>query len=107
MRTEEVYIHWIKRFIFFHQKRHPAMMATQEVELFLNHLAQGRQVSASTQSIALNALVFLYTEVLNEPLSQMSGLKRVQRVHRVPVVLSIDEVKSALTCMDGTSLLMA
>ena len=63
LRTEEAYIHWIKRFIFFHQKRHPDTMATKEVELFLNHLAQERQVSASTQSIALNALVFLYTEV--------------------------------------------
>ena len=107
VRTEEAYIHWIKRFIFFHQKRHPNTMATQEVELFLNHLAQERQVSASTQSIALNALVFLYKEVLDKPLLHMSRLKRVQRVHRVPVVLSIDEVRSALTCMHGTTLLMA
>ena len=107
LRTEEAYIHWIKRFIFFHQKRHPDKMATKEVELFLNHLAQERQVSASTQSIALNALVFLYTEVLNTPLSHLSGLKRVQRVHRVPVVLSIDEVKSVLTNMHGTTMLMA
>jgi len=106
-RTEEAYVHWIRRFIFFHQKRHPDLMGTSEVELFLNHLARDRQVSASTQTIALNAIVFLYTDVLEKPLGHMAGLKRVQRQHRVPVVLTADEVKAIFMEMSGTCQLMA
>jgi integron integrase len=107
IRTEEAYIHWIKRFIFFHHKRHPDTMGAKEVELFLNHLAQVREVSASTQSIALNAIVFLYTDVLGKPLERMDGLKRIQHVKRVPVILSVEEVKATLNCMHGTKLLTA
>lgn len=106
-RTEEAYAHWIRRFIFFHQKRHPDLMGSPEVELFLNHLASHRQVSASTQTIALNAIVFLYNDVLEKPLGHMTGLKRVQRQHRVPVVLTTDEVKAIFDVMSGTCQLMA
>ncbi|HYN53634.1 MAG TPA: phage integrase N-terminal SAM-like domain-containing protein [Methylotenera sp.] len=106
-RTEEAYVHWIRRFIFFHQKRHPELMGVSEVELFLNHLARDRQVSASTQTIALNAIVFLYSDVLEKPLGHMAGLKRVQRQHRLPVVLSVEEVKATLELMSGTCQLMA
>jgi integrase len=106
-RTEEAYVHWIRRFIFFHQKRHPDLMGSHEVELFLNHLARDRQVSASTQTIALNAIVFLYNDVLEKSLGQMTGLKRVQRQHRIPVVLTVDEVKATFDAMTGTCQLMA
>ena len=106
-RTEEAYIHWIKRFIFFHQKRHPLTMGSLEVESFLNHLSSDRSCSASTQTQALNALVFLYKEVLEKPLGNMSGLKRVQQRYRVPVVLSMQEVKACLDNMSGTTQLIA
>jgi integron integrase len=82
-------------------------MGTKEVELFLNHLATERNISASTQSIALNAIVFLYNAVLEKPLGNMQGLKRIQQRHRVPVVLSVEEVRSLLTHMYGTCQLMA
>lgn len=82
-------------------------MGVREVELFLNHLAIERHVSASTQTIALNSIVFLYDAVLESPLGNMQGLKRVQRRHRVPVVLSIEEIKIILNNMHGTCQLMA
>ena len=82
-------------------------MGPAEVEAFLNHLAVTRRVAASTQSQALNAIVFLYDSVLSQPLGQMTGLKRVQRRHRVPVVLTRDEVKRVLAMMQDTCRLMA
>lgn len=82
-------------------------MAASEVQAFLNHLAIERQVSASTQTISLNAIVFLYEAVLEKPLGHMQGLKRVQHRHRLPVVLTTDEVKMIFNMMDGTCLLMA
>lgn len=82
-------------------------MASTEVAAFVNHLAINRKVAASTQSQALNAIVFLYEHVLERPLGQIQGLKRVQRHHRVPVVLTVDEVHSLLSHMQGTTQLMA
>lgn len=82
-------------------------MGPKEVEAFLNYLASTRRVSASTQSQALNAVVFLFGEVLHRPLGQMDNLKRVQRRIRVPVVLTQDEVRATLAQMEGTSRLMA
>ncbi len=82
-------------------------MGPAEVESFLNHLATERHVAASTQSQALNAVVFLYGEVLGEPLGQMTNLKRVQRRIRVPVVLTTEEVRATLGQMVGTPRLMA
>ena len=93
--------------MLFHDKRHPRDMGPAEVETFLNHLATARCVSASTQSQALNALVFLYSEVLGQPLGEMTNLKRVQRRIRVPVVLTQAEVKTTLAQMQGTTRLMA
>jgi len=106
-RTEESYRYWIRHYIHFHDKCHPGALGAQEVEAFLNHLATVRQVSASTQTQALNALVFLYEGVLEKPLGRMAGLKRVQRHHRVPVVLTRDEVRAVLAHMSGTPRLMA
>ena len=82
-------------------------MGPVEVETFLNHLATTLRVSASTQSQALNAVVFLYGEILSHPLGQMENLKRVQRRIRVPVVLTQEEVKATLAQMQGTPRLMA
>lgn len=82
-------------------------MGAAEVQAFLNHLAVVRNVSASTQTIALNALVFLYDAVLSQPLGNLAGLKRVQQRHRLPVVLTVDEVRKILELMSGTCQLMA
>ena len=82
-------------------------MGVPEVEVFLNHLASDRLCSASTQTQALNALVFLYQEVLEKPLGNMKNLKRVQLRHRVPVVLNVSEVKACLDGMSGTCQLIA
>lgn len=82
-------------------------MSGVEVAAFLNHLAVRRRVSASTQSQALNALIFLYESVLEQPLGHIAGLSRVQRRHRVPVVLTVDEVQTILSEMRGTTRLMA
>ena len=82
-------------------------MVAAEVEAFLNYLAVQRHVAASTQSQALNALVFLYGEVLVQPLGEMRGLRQVQRRHWVPVVLTREEVRRVLTMMEGASRLMA
>ncbi len=82
-------------------------MGGPDVEAFLNYLAVERHVAASTQTQALNALVFLYGSVLQQPLGEMANLKRVQQRHRVPVVLSRDEVKAILGQMTGVTRLMA
>ena len=103
-RTEESYRYWIRQYIFFHGKRHPRDLGAAEVESFLNYLAVNRKVAASTQTQALNAIVFLYDSVIGQPLGIMAGLKRVQARYRVPVVLTPDEVKRV---MEGTPHLMA
>lgn len=71
-RTEKSYVHWIKRYIFFHDKRHPAEMGRAEVEAFLTHLAVEGNVAASTQNQALSALLFLYEHVLQQPLATLT-----------------------------------
>lgn len=106
VRTEESYRHWIRQYVRFHQRQHPRDMGAKEVEMFLNSLAVDRQVSASTQSLALNAIVFLYDAVLSKPLGPMEGLKRIQRRFRVPVVLTPAEVRAVLDGMTGTTRLM-
>ena len=87
-RTEEAYVGWIMRFIFFHGKRHPAEMSELEVNQFLTHLAVHERVAASTQNQALAALLFLYDNVLNRPLGQIEGVVRAHRPRRLPVVLT-------------------
>ena len=87
--------------MLFHKKRHPTEMGASEVREFLNHLATARHVAASTQSQALNAIIFLYDAVLEQSLGEISGLQRVQRRHRVPVVLTVQEVQAALSQMRG------
>ena len=106
-RTEDSYRYWIRQFIYFNDKRHPDTLGGAEVEAFLNHLAVNRHVAASTQTQALNALVFLYDSVLHMPLGRLAGLKRVQHRQRVPIVLSREEVKVILEHMLGIPRLMA
>lgn len=107
LRTEQAYIHWIKRFILFHGKRHPKDMAAPEVEAFLSHLATEKNVSASTQSQALSALLFLYREVLGIELPWLENLTRAKKPQRLPVVLTVAEVKAILVRLDGRNALMA
>ena len=106
-RTEEVYVHWIKRFIYFSGRRHPGQLGAAEVTAFLNHLARERRVAAATQNQALSALLFLYREVLATPLPWLDELDRVRRPARVPTVLSPEEVERLLAAMRGTKWLMA
>jgi integron integrase len=106
-RTEQAYVHWIKRFILFHRKRHPQDMGANEVTAFLSHLALDRAVAAATQNQALAALLFLYSEVLGQALPWMDGITRAKRPVTVPVVLTRDEVRALLAQLDGTKWLMA
>ena len=107
IRTEQSYISWIKRFILFHQKRHPRDMGADEVTRFLTDLAVRGNVTASTQNQALNAILFLYRDVLTIDLPWMDGIPRAKKPSRLPVVFTRTEVKSLLAQLDGTLWLMA
>jgi len=106
-RTEQTYVHWIKRFIFFHKKRHPVEMAEAEVNQFLTHLAVKEKVSASTQNQALSALLFLYRHVVKRPLGDLGEIIRARRSKRLPVVLTREEVRLVMNCLKGTERLVA
>jgi integron integrase len=100
-RTEESYVQWIRRYIWFHGKRHPDTLGEPEVTAFLNHLAAERGVAASTQNQALSALLFLYKEVLGRELAWLDGLVRAKRPLHVPAVLTRAEVERLLACLHG------
>jgi integron integrase len=106
-RTEGAYRFWIRRYIFFHGKQHPRIVGTAGITSFINHLAIDRHVSASTQTQALGSLLFLYRDVLETEVGHLDGLRRVQRLARIPVVLTVDEVRDVLSKMSGTYRLMA
>lgn len=97
---------WIRRFILFHQKRHPAEMGAVEIEAFLTHLAIERNVSASTQNQALSALLFLYKEVLQVELPWLGTMERAKKPQRLPTVLMVREVNEVLGKLEGTVGLM-
>ena len=102
IRTEKAYIDWIKRFIYFHHKRHPKEMGEAEVADFLTHLAVNRNVAAATQNQALNALVFLYKVVLDRPLlDHIQGIVRAKKPKRLPVLLTKKEVAGLLSNLNG------
>jgi integron integrase len=105
--TERAYVAWIKRYIFFHGKRHPLEMGSAEVTEFLSSIAQRGRVSASTQNQALNALLFLYREVLHRELVGIDAGVRAKRPPRLPVVLTRGEVAAVLRRLDGVCWLMA
>ena len=96
LRTEQSYIHWIKRFILFHGKRHPHDMGAAEVEAFLSDLAVRQDVASSTQNLALSAILFLYRGVLGVNLPWLDGITRAKKPQRRPVVLSRSEVQRLL-----------
>jgi len=100
-RTEEAYLGWIRRFIIFHDKRHPKEMGAAEVKEFLTHLAVEGRVAASTQNQAFAALLFLYREVLGTSLGTIEDVVRAKRPQRLPEVLSREEVQKILTFLRG------
>ncbi|MBC2696554.1 MAG: integron integrase [Desulfobacteraceae bacterium] len=106
-RTEQAYVHWIKRFILFHNKRHPSEMDETYVSEFLTFLAVKRHVAASTQNQALSAILFLYRDVLKQELGWVNDVERAKKPERLPVVFSKQEVESILLRIEGTKWLMA
>ena len=107
IRTEEAYVSWIKRFILFHNKRHPREMGEPEINGFLSHLAVNGRVTASTQNQALSALLFLYRRVLEQEFPDLENLVRAKRPKRLPVVMTRAEVKSVMARLRGTPKLVA
>ena len=106
-RTEEAYVHWIKRFIYWSGKRHPSTLGEREVTAFLSHLASDRNVVAATQNQALAALLFLYGKVLEVNLGWLDDMVRAKRPVRLPSVLSPDETSALLAQLKGVHWLMA
>lgn len=106
-RTAESYVHWVRRYVLFHNKQHPKELGSQDLEKFLNYLAAVRRVSASTQSQALSALVFLYKHVLQMELGWMEKLERAKQKRFLPVVLVPEEVRRVLSHLSGVPKLMA
>ena len=106
IRTERAYVDWIKRFILFHHKRHPASMAAPEVRAFLSHLAVEQKVAASTQRQALSAIVFLYREILDREVGWLGEVERAKQPERLPVVFSRAEVRAVLAHVNGQHWLM-
>src|SRR5437588_730245 len=94
------YTHWITRFILFHGKRHPRELGGAAIEMFLSDLAVRSQVSSSTQNQALNALLYLYREVLGIELPRLDAV-RAKRPKRLPTVLSVEEMRLLLDAVDG------
>jgi len=106
-RTEQQYVGWIRRFILFHDRRHPQELGGADVAAFLTHLAVQRHVAAATQAQALAALLFLYKRVLNVNLPWLTAVVRATRPKRLPVVLSRAEVRRVLSHLEGQPLLIA
>ncbi|TPW14840.1 MAG: integron integrase [Halothiobacillaceae bacterium] len=107
IRTEQAYVDWIKRFIFFHGKCHPKNLDASDIEAFLTHLAVAGKVSASTQNQAKSALLFLYREVLEIQLLWLENVTQAKAPKRLPVVLTVSEVQALLSRLSGTQGLIA
>lgn len=107
IRTEQAYLGWAKRYILFHSKRHPREMGEAEIVAFLNHLAVDRKVSASTQNQALNALVFLYKQILGREELALGDIASAKRPERLPTVFDRDEIERLFRHLDGTQKLVA
>lgn len=105
-RTEKSYVHWIGRYLRFHEGKHPRELAEEDVNRFLSDLATTKNVAAATQNQALAAVLFLYRHVLDQPLGRVEGIVRAKRPKRVPVVLTRDEVGELLSELSGTSRLV-
>ncbi|MBA4396888.1 MAG: integron integrase [Syntrophus sp. (in: bacteria)] len=107
IRTEQAYVDWIKRYIFFNDKRHPQDMGAAEISRFLSYLATERRVAASTQNQALNAIVFLYKQVLHKEIGDLGPTERAKKPQRLPTVMSREEAGRLLAAMKGIHQLMA
>lgn len=105
--TEQTYTDWVKRFILFHNKRHPQEMGAGEIRDFLAHLVNDRNVAPSTQNQALHSILFLYREVLQIELPLIGDLQPAKKGERKPVVFTREEVQAILSRMDGTKKMMA
>jgi integron integrase len=106
-KTEQAYEHWVRQFVLFHGRRHPRRMGNREIAAFLNHLANVRQVSASTQNLALAAILFMYRHTLGVDVGYVRGVERAKQPKRLPNVLEPSEVKAVLTNMRGVTRLCA
>ena len=107
IRTETAYVEWVRRFVVFHQKRHPRELGPEHVEAFLSYLAVQRNVAASTQNQAKSALLFLYKEVLGSQLPWLDNIETAKRPQRLPVVLTRTQVDAVLSRMHGINGLIA
>jgi len=107
IRTEEAYVAWIRRYILFHEKRHPLELGGAEINRFLSHLAVKDNVSASTQNQALAALLFLYTKVLETTTGRLGDVVRARKPKRLPVVMTQEEVEKVISRLSGVQWLMA
>lgn len=107
IRTEQAYLQWIRRYIIFHGRRHPRQLGAPELTAFLSDLAIRGKVAASTQNQALNAILFLYRDVLKIALPWLEDVQRAKRSQHLPVVLTQEEVKRLLAQLEGTVWLMA
>lgn len=106
-RTERAYVGWVRRFVNFHQRRHPRELGSEAIEQFLGALVSERRLAASSHQQALCALVFLYTAVLKVPAPWIENLVRPKRSEHLPVVLTREEARAVLARMQGTTRLMA
>lgn len=107
IKTEKAYVGWIKRFIIFHNKKHPKDMGETEIREYLSHLAVNLNVSSSTQNQAFNAILFLYKRILKIELPELNGIERAKKGKRLPVVFTDAEAKEVLSNMKGINRLMA
>jgi integron integrase len=106
IRTEETYLHWIKGYILFHDKKHPVDMDETYIRAFLTHLVVEENVSQSTQNVALSAILFLYRDELNKDLPYINNLERAKKAAKIPVVFTRIEVKAILQQLSGMTYLM-
>ncbi len=103
LRTEQTYLQWIRRYIYFHNKRHPNDMGKNEITAYLSHLAVERKVAASTQNQALSALLFLYRHVLEVKLDWLEDVVRAKKPEHIPVVLTQKEVRCLIDNIEGVN----
>src|SRR5215203_3857166 len=102
-KTERAYVAYIREYILFHNKRHPKDMSANEIREYLTHLAVGKNVAASTQNVAFNALLFLYKQVLGIELPNIEGVFRAQKPKRLPTVFTPNEAKAIIAELDGAT----
>jgi len=107
LRTEQAYINWIKRYIVFHHKRHPSEMSEAEIRQFISHLAVEGGITASTQTVALSALLFLYRDVLKTELKYVANIERARKSKRLPTVFTREETKRIFANLEGSHWLIA